>query len=112
MTQGEVTRGGGGAEVAVKNHGSRPAVPPAGAAGLTQATCTPDVAVCPDCRLTPWPGRAKSASAGGCEGKFEYAMTQPASAPTVHSGTWRKLTPTVLPMGTATLPPARMASTV
>jgi hypothetical protein len=41
---------------------------------IDAGTCWPALAVCPDCRLTPWPGLPNSESAGGCEGYDEKAI--------------------------------------
>ena len=81
-------------------------------AGLTQATCCPADAVCPESRLTPWPGRAKKDAAGGVEPKVEYASTQPVCVAEPHVGMFLKLPPTVFPTGTWTLPPRMMAETI
>lgn len=48
---------------------SRLALPPTRAAGLTQATCTPSVAVWPTKSESPLPGRPNSESAGGEAGE-------------------------------------------
>jgi hypothetical protein len=80
--------------------------------GFTHATCCVPVPPCPESRLTPLPARPKSEFAGGVVPKEEYAMTQPVAEADRQVGMLRNVPPTVLPGGTCTLPPSRMAETM
>ena len=86
-------------------------MPPPRAAGFTHSTCWPVVAVWPESTLTPVPGRPNRVNAGGRLGNDEYAITQPVWLAAVQAGTCWKLPPTVLPVGTWTLPPRTIAET-
>src|SRR5579862_8543084 len=85
--------------------------PPASAAGLTHSTWTPWRAVAPSWRLTPWPGRPNTLSAGGGDGYDEYAMTQPVCAGRWHAGMEVNEPPSGRPGATVTFPPRMTADT-